>query len=122
MRWLTAAQTFALLIGLFLAVRAVTTLAAGASFGLPGDGWRAAFQAGVAAALALALLRPQRIERIVLAVGLTYAAITVLGAGSDSVLGVIPVDSRDRVVHPLIALLALAALTVPLVRRRRSQA
>jgi hypothetical protein len=120
MRWLTAAQTFALLIGLFLAVRAVTTLAGGASFGLPGDGWRAAFQLIVAGALAFALARPAWTERIVLGVAVAYFALTVLGDWGNSVLGVIPVDSRDKLVHPLIAVLAIVALLIPRLRRRRS--
>ena len=120
MRWLTAAQTFALLIGLFLAVRAVSTLAAGASFDLPGDGWRAAFQLIVAGALAFALARPAWTERIVLGVGMAYVALTVLGNWGNSVLGVIPVDSRDKLVHPLIAVLAAVALLIPRLRGRRA--
>jgi hypothetical protein len=122
MRWLTAAQTFALLVGLFLAVRAITTLAGGASFGFPGDGWRAAFQLLVAGALGLALVRHEWSRRIVLAVCGAYVVLTVLGAGSDSVLGVIPVDARDRIVHPLIAVLAAVALVIPRLREGRPSA
>jgi hypothetical protein len=34
------------------------------------------------------------------------------------VLGVMPVDSRDKIVHPLIAVLAFIALAIPRLRRR----
>jgi hypothetical protein len=118
MRWLTAAQTFALLIGLFLAVRAITTLVAGASFALPGDGWRAAFQLLVALALGLALVRREWTKPIVVGVGVAYLVLTVLGDPGHSVLGVIPVDARDKLVHPVIAVLAAVALAVPRLRRR----
>jgi hypothetical protein len=36
------------------------------------------------------------------------------------VLGIIPVDARDKVVHPLIAVLAVVALAIPRLRRRRA--
>jgi hypothetical protein len=118
MRWPTAAQWFAVLIGLFLGVRAVTTLLAGASFALPGDGWRAVFQLTVACALAVAAWRTSLTRRIVLGVGLAYVLVTALGDPGHSVLGVMPVDFRDKFIHPLIAVLAFIALAIPRLRKR----
>jgi len=48
-------------------------------------------------------------ERAAIAVGLLYAAQTVLGLHMHDILGIIPVDSRDRIVHPAISILGLIA-------------
>jgi hypothetical protein len=104
-----AARWYCVLIGGFLLVRASTTLATGASFAAPGDGWRSLLQLVAVAILAVGAARPQRALGAVAAVGVLYALQTVLGLiGGDTILGLIPVDMRDRVVHPTIALLALA--------------
>lgn len=61
------------------------------------------------AILAVGAARPQRALGAVAAVGVLYALQTVLGLlGGDTILGLIPVDMRDRIVHPTIAILALA--------------
>lgn len=105
-----ATQWYAVLVTAFMVVRAGTTLAAGASFGLPGDGWRSVFQLAIAAVLMCGLF----LGRTVLAsavVGAVYGASTVLEAfnGTD-LLGVIPVDMRDRYVHPALAVIAFACV------------
>lgn len=98
-------------IALFLGIRAVTTLAAGASFAVPGDGWRAVFQL-VAVAIAAAGIAVPRAAR---AAAAAVTAIYLLASLSELVngtvlLGAVPVDMRDRVVHPLIVVTGLAAL------------
>jgi len=120
-RWLrsrTLAQSYCLLVGAFLLLRGASTLAAGASFALPGDGWRATFQLAIAAILLSSSASRTSAYRAVIAVGATYAIITVLGIinGSD-VLGIIPVDTRDKIVHPALAVIALA---IWVLGRRRS--
>ena len=104
----TLAQGYCLAIGAFLLIRGGSTLIAGASFARPGDGWRAAFQIAIATLLLLSSGSRRAAYRAVLAVGATYAIVTVLGiANGHDVLGTIPVDTRDKIVHPALAILAL---------------
>lgn len=116
----TAAQLCCLLIGGFLLIRGGSTLIAGASFAAPGDGWRAAFQLAIAAFLLSSSGSRIGAYRAVIAVAVIYAVVTALGivSGHD-VLGVIPVDARDKIVHPLIAVLALAVGMFEARRLRR---
>jgi hypothetical protein len=109
-----------LAVALFLGVRATSTLAKGASFGLPGDGWRSVWQLAMVAVLAVGIARPRAAGLAAAAVGLVYAMATGLEAlhGTDLV-GAVPVDMRDRIVHPLLA--GLAGLSL-LLGRRRSEA
>ncbi len=100
-------------IALFLGIRAVTTLAAGASFAVPGDGWRAVFQLAAVAILTAGTVstRATRISVV------TVTAVYLLASASELVngtvlLGAIPVDARDRVVHPLIAVAGVVALVI----------
>ncbi|MET7770522.1 hypothetical protein [Nocardia sp. NPDC005366] len=119
----TAAQWYCLVVGLFLLVRAVTTLVGDAEFTLPGSGWRATLQLVVAVVL-LAGLRAAPVP-VVIGVGVLYAAETVLGfLGGGAILGVIPVDMRDRIVHPSLALIAAltVSLTLRVAQRRGSHA
>jgi hypothetical protein len=94
-----------------LAVRATTTLVGGASFATPGDGWRAVWQL-LAAAILLSGLVDRRILRWTVGViGVMYAIATGLELIDGSqLLGLIPVDQRDRIVHPLAAVIAFAGL------------
>jgi hypothetical protein len=100
-------------IGLFFAVRAVTTLAGGASFDAPGTGWRATFQLGAVAVLAVGVFRERSTRPCVGIVAAVYTIATIAEAfhGSD-LFGVIPVDQRDRFVHPLIVVLAAVSLLI----------
>jgi hypothetical protein len=122
----SAAHYYAVLVGLFLGVRGITTMAGGPSFARPGDGWRALGQLIVAAVLFAGLLsaRPGSraiLVRAVLAIGVLYAAETALGfVNGHDILGVIPVDTRDKtVVHPLIAVLGFAAAMATSRRSRQ---
>jgi hypothetical protein len=102
------AEWYAIVVGAFLAVRGISTLVAGASFAQPGDGWRAVYQLGIAAVLLLSLRRRATVATVVLAVGAVYALVTVLGfVNGHDILGLAPVDARDKVVHPLLAIAAL---------------
>lgn len=113
----SAPRWYCLAAGVFLGVRAVSTLVAGASFGVPGDGWRSVWQLCMVAVLAIGITGPVASRAAAGIVGAIYATATVLEAfhGAD-LLGVVPVDMRDRIVHPLLAGFALAC--VYLTRRR----
>ncbi|MFI2281192.1 hypothetical protein [Nocardia beijingensis] len=116
----TVAQWYCLIVGAFLLVRSVTTLITGAEFTLPGSGWRACLQLVVALTLLVGLrLRPLT---VVTAVGALYALETLLGIlGGGEILGVIPVDMRDRIVHPTLAVSAALVVLITL-RARRGEA
>jgi hypothetical protein len=114
----SAPRWYAVAVGLFLGIRAVTTLAAGASFALPGDGWRSVFQLVAVAVLAAGVASPRAARAAVAAVTVTYVLATAYEvSGGATLLGAIPVDMRDRLVHPLIAVLGAVAL---LIGRRRA--
>jgi len=102
-------------VGGFLFVRAVSTLAGSASFAVPGTGWRSLFQLVAVAILVTGFVWPKAMRIAVAAVTVIYllAAVSELVNGTV-LLGAIPVDMRDRIVHPLIALLGAAALYLPM--------
>lgn len=114
-----APRWYCVVVGIFLAVRAVSTLAAGASFAVPGDGWRSVWQLLLVAVLAIGAASPRAAWPAVAVVGVMYAVAAVLEAfhGAD-LFGVVPVDMRDRLVHPLLAV--VAALSLLLAGRRAS--
>jgi hypothetical protein len=100
-------------VGLFLGIRSLTTLASGASFAVPGDGWRSLFQLVAVAILAAGVARPRATRAAVAAVTVIYLLATLSELVNGTVLlGAVPVDMRDRIVHPLIALLGAIALVV----------
>jgi Domain of unknown function (DUF4383) len=114
----TPARCYCVGIGLFLLVRGGSTLTGGAGYGLPGDGWRAILQLVLATVMLAATARRATARTAVIVVGLIYAVQTVLGIHMHALLGVIPLDSRDRIVHPAIAILAVIAVVTT---RRTSQ-
>ena len=111
---------YCLAVGLFLGVRATSTLVAGASFNLPGDGWRSVWQLAMVVVLAVGIAYRGTAPAAAAMVGLIYAVATGLEAfhGADLV-GAVPVDIRDRFVHPLLAGLALLCLLLGRRRPRR---
>src|SRR5262245_60850411 len=107
---------YAVAVGGFLFVRAISTLAGGASFAVPGTGWRSLFQLAAVAILVAGIVRPKSMRAAVAAVTVIYLLATVSELVNGTVLlGAIPVDMRDRIVHPLIAILGAAALYLPTV-------
>ena len=114
--WTGAASVprwYAVAIGLFLGIRAISTLAAGASFAVPGDGWRSLFQLVAVAILAAGIARPKTARVTVAVVTVIYLLATAAELVNGTVLlGAIPVDMRDRIIHPLIAVLGAIALAI----------
>jgi len=106
---------YAVAVGGFLFVRAISTLAGGASFAVPGTGWRSLFQLVAVAILVAGLVRPKAMRIAVAAVTVIYLLATVSELVNGTILlGAIPVDMRDRIVHPLIAILGVTALYLPM--------
>ena len=98
-RWMPEgpAGWFSLLLALFLAVRATTTILAGASWSTPGDGWRSVWQLGLVAVLVYGLAKPPALRPATAFVALVYlGASAVELVTPDALFGVIPVDMRDR--------------------------
>lgn len=114
--WTGAASVprwYAVAAGLFLGIRAITTLAAGASFAVPGDGWRSLFQLAAVAILAAGIASPRAARTAVAAVTVIYLLATVSElVNGTTLLDAIPVDMRDRIIHPLIAVLGALALVI----------
>ena len=106
---------YAVAVGGFLFVRAISTLAGGASFAVPGTGWRSLFQLAAVAILVAGIVRPKAMRIAVVAVTVIYLLATVSELVNGTILlGAVPVDMRDRIVHPLIAILGAAALFLPM--------
>jgi len=106
---------YAVAVGGFLFVRAISTLAGGASFAVPGTGWRSLFQLVAVAILVAGPVRPRAMRAAVAAVTVIYLLATVSELVNGTILlGAVPVDMRDRIVHPLIAILGAAALFLPM--------
>ncbi|WP_278265818.1 DUF4383 domain-containing protein [Nocardia sp. AG03] len=108
-KW-SAARWFCALLAAVLGVRAVSTLLDGADFAIPGTGWRSVWQLIMVAILITGVLRPRWAVAAALTVASVYAMATVseLFDGS-TLLAAIPVDSRDRYLHPLFAVIGLAS-------------
>ena len=107
----TAAQWFCLIVGILLALRGIQQLATGAHFSEPGEGWRASQQL----LTALLLLLGQRTERgarlVLIPFALFYSVLAIVGdINGHEAFGLLPVDTRDKVIHPIYAALALLLL------------
>jgi hypothetical protein len=98
-------------VGVLLALRGAQQLLAGAGFGMPGEGWRASQQLFTALVLLLGQ-RTQRGARLVLIpFALFYAVLAIVGdINGHEAFGLLPIDTRDKFVHPIYAVLTLALL------------
>ena len=98
---------------LLFGIRSGTTLAGGADWGLPGTGWRSVWQLEVVALAVLGLVFASRIRLVVGIVAAQYLLATVLElVGGDTLFGAIPVDMRDRLVHPVVGVLGVVVTLV----------
>jgi hypothetical protein len=119
LRTRTAAQWFCLVVGVLLALRGAQQLADGAHFGTPGEGWRASQQL----LFALMLLLGQRTARgarlVLIPFAVFYTVLAFVGdINGHEAFGLLPIDTRDKIVHPVYALLALMLLAVGWRRAR----
>ncbi|HEV2981974.1 MAG TPA: DUF4383 domain-containing protein [Solirubrobacteraceae bacterium] len=118
----SAAQWFCLVVGVLLALRGAQQLLGGAGFGTPGEGWRATQQL----LTSLLLLLGQRTERgarlVLIPFALFYVVLALVGdINGHEAFGLLPVDARDKVIHPLYAVLALLILAAGWQRGRRER-
>src|SRR3954454_11593796 len=109
----TAAQWFCLIAGGLLLVRGASVLLMGESFGTPGEGWHAAFHLASGLVLVIASRNASVAYPVVGAFVLVYGIITVAGTvdGHDA-FGVLPIDTRDNVIHFIYVALALGVLAL----------
>jgi hypothetical protein len=100
-------------VGVLLALRGAQQLVGGAHFSAPGDGWRASQQL-LTAALLLVGQRTARGARLVLIpFAIFYTVLTFVGdINGHEAFGLLPIDTRDKFVHPVYAVLALVILVV----------
>jgi hypothetical protein len=109
----TPVQWFCLIAGGLLFLRGVSVLVTGPSFDAPGEGWHAMFHLLSGALLLAASSRPIVAYRFVLAFALAYGIVAVVGTVNGSeVFGVIPIDTRDNVIHWAYVAVALGVLAV----------
>jgi hypothetical protein len=114
---------FCIAVILVFGVRAVTTLAAGGDWHTPGTGWRSLWQLIMVAVAVAGLIWQSRIRVAVGVIGATYLVASILELfDGTTLLGVIPVDARDRFIHPLVAVLAAVVLVVVGIAKRRKAA
>jgi len=119
LRTRTAAQWFCLVVGVLLALRGAQQLISGAHWGAPGDGWRASQQL----LFALMLLLGQRTARgarlLLIPFAVYYTVLALVGdINGHEAFGLLPVDTRDKFVHPIYAVLAIVILVVGWRRAR----
>jgi hypothetical protein len=125
-RW-TVAQWFCVLIGALLIIRGLSVLVSGPSFALPGAGWHATFHLLSGALLIAAHRTPALAYRAAIAFAVAYGTVAVVGiANGHEVFGVIPVATRENVVHAVyvavtLLVIALGPGRMPPARRGRTQ-
>jgi hypothetical protein len=109
----TLAQWYCLVLAALLSVRGISTLVLGASFALPGTGWRSVEQLVVASILVSAQRSSVGARRVMLPFAILYIAQWTAGViNGHEAFGVIPVNSRDKVLYVVFLLLAAAAVTI----------
>jgi hypothetical protein len=106
-----------------LALRGGQQLIAGASFAAPGEGWRATQQLLTAALLLFGWRRRALAWYALIAFAAYYAIVSIVGdINGHEAFGLLPVDGRDLVVHPVYAVSAAAVLWLEATRRAASRA
>ena len=113
LRGRTLAQWYCLALATLLSVRGISTLVLGASFSLPGTGWRSVEQLLVASTLIAAQRSAVGARRVMLPLAILYIAQWTAGVtNGHEAFGVIPVDLRDKVLYIVFLLVAVAALAI----------
>lgn len=109
----TVAQWFCVLVGALLVIRGISVLVTGPSFELPGAGWHACFHLLSGVLLMAAHARRKLAYSAAVAFAIVYGTVTVAGiANGHDVFGVIPVGTRDNIIHA--AYVAVTLLVIAL--------
>ena len=123
------AQAFCGLVGIVLILAGILGFFGDSSFGGPDqrgtflgldvNGWHNLVHIATGLLLLAGLPSPRAARAVCVVFGGAYALVSVLGwiDGSD-VLGLIPIDSADNVLHSVLAVLALVAAAAPAPRPR----
>ena len=93
--WTGAASVprwYCVAVGLFLGIRAITTLAAGASFAVPGDGWRSLFQ--------LVARNRRRYGGYIVHASIVLLAIGIVGSGAYGTEREVPLAAGQSMQMP----------------------
>jgi len=123
LRGRTAAQWFCLVVGVLLALRGAQQFVAGAHFSAPGEGWRASQQLLFALMLLIGQRTPRGALLVLIPFAIFYTVVTFVGdINGHEAFGLLPIDTRDKFVHPLYAVLAIAILLTAWRRARRPPA
>jgi hypothetical protein len=114
-RGLTLAQWYCLIVGILLAARGLQQLIGGASFAAPGDGWRASQQLLTAIVLLVAHRNRLYAKRVLIPFAIYYAVLSIVGdINGHEAFGLVPVDGRDLIFHPIYAVTSIAILWLSL--------
>jgi hypothetical protein len=119
----TPAQLYAGLVGAVLVVAGIVGFFYSSSFGGPGDvddvfgilsvnAWHNLVHLGSGAAGLIAFAAGARASRTyALAIGLVYIVVAIWGViiGQDNILGFIPVNTEDTVLHAILGVVGVAA-------------
>ncbi len=117
------AQWICLVAGLLLAARGAAGLVTEPAFALPGEGWHSVVHLGSGVILLSCSARADLAGWGAFAFGVFYAALAAFGAADgDDVLGVIPVQNADHIVHSAYAAAGFLGAAVWFRARRRAKA
>ena len=119
----TPAQLFALVVGATLVAAGILGFFYSAAFGSPGEtdevlgllavnGWHNLVHIATGGLLLSGIGTPAAARRIVLVFGVAYALVVVLGlivGDGGNILGIIPINTEDNILHVLLALGAFGA-------------
>lgn len=116
----TPAQLYALVVGAVLVIAGIIGFFVSTAFGTPGEtgallgilevnGWHNVVHLASGALLLAVAGRADTARTVVLAFGAVYVLVFILGLVMDPILGIIPVNGADNILHLLLALSAIGA-------------
>ena len=114
----TLAQWYCLVVGVLLGLRGAQQFIVGASFATPGEGWRASQQLLTAVLLLLAHRNRVAAVYALILFAAYYTVVSIVGDfNGHEAFGLLPVDGRDLIVHPVYAISAAAIVWLEMSRR-----
>ena len=116
----TPAQLYALVVGAVLVIAGIIGFFVSTAFGTPGEtglvlgilevnGWHNLVHIASGALLLAVAGRHDVARNVVLAFGAVYVLVFILGLVMDPILGIIPINGPDNILHLLLALSAIGA-------------
>jgi hypothetical protein len=116
----STAQLYALVVGAVLVIVGILGFFVSTAFGTPGktgpllglfdvNGWHNLVHIASGALLLAVAGRADTARTVVLAFGAVYVLVFILGLVMNPILGIIPVNGADNILHLLLALSAIGA-------------